>query len=221
VIELGNRGFAVGMTGSGKSRVVGRIFAAYDGQRIVADVNDDYELGPDAEKDGLEAHGPGELDFTARTIRYVPESNTTREWNRFYNAVWHWAAEGHPLFLWLDEGESATRTNPDANPAMLRKAIGQGRKKGITHFTATPRPAGIYRPIVNQSEHGYIFRTEDRDDLDTLAFRLRLDARSLARVMDELPEYGFLYHRIGRPIQLEPPMSADELAAIDRVIRMP
>jgi hypothetical protein len=105
---------------------------------------------------------------------------------------------------------------------MLRKAIGQGRKKGITHLSAAQRPSGIYRPILNQSERGYFFQTEDRDDLDAIAFRLRLDARGLASLMDGLDEYGFLYHRIGGgPIQREPPMGADELAAIDRVIRMP
>jgi len=222
VIELGSRAVAVGKTGSGKSRVLARLFPAYEGQRVGADVNDDYELGPDMEKDGLVAHGPGELDWTAQTIRYVPSAGSTREWDRFYAAVWHRAASGAPLLVWLDETEGPTRTNPDANPQMLRKTIGQGRKKGITHLSASQRPSGIYRPILNQSERGYFFQTEDRDDLDAIAFRLRLDARGLASLMDGLDDYGFLYHRIGGgPIQREPPLTAVDLAAIDRVLRMP
>jgi hypothetical protein len=223
MIELGSRAVAVGKTGSGKSRALARIFAGYEGQRIVADVNDDYDLGPDSEKDGLVAHGPGELDWTARTIRYVPRSGSMKEWDRFYAAVWHHASNGGgPLLVWLDETEGPTSASPAANPQMLRKTIGQGRKKRITHLAAAQRPSGIYRPILNQSERAYFFQTEDRDDLDAIAFRLRLDARSLATLMDELDDHGFLYHRIGGgPIQREPPLTAEELAAIDRVLRMP
>lgn len=221
MIEEGDRGFAVGMTGSGKSKLLSYYFATFPGQRLLVDVNDDYELGPAAKEEGAcVARHPSKIDFGVRTIRYVPARLNDDEYEELYEAIWtHVRTARHPLLLWLDEGEGPTTAQ--RSPLHLRLALKQGRKKKLTHLTATLRPVDVEKAIVNQSEHGWIFKMTDLDDIALLARRLNIKTAELAAALEQLPEYGFLYHRIGGPVAAFDPLSKERLQLAARHVRVP
>lgn len=220
MIEEGDRGFACGITGSGKSRLLGYYFANYPGQRLLVDVNDDYKLGPAALEEGAcEARDPAAIDWTKRTIRYVPSRLDLDEYEALYAAVWEKARGGRRMMVWLDEAEGPTTANQ--SPLHLRLALGQGRKKGLTHLAASLRPVEIYKKIRNQSEHAWVFKTADDEDIEVIARRLRLPREQLAGALDALPPYGFLYHRLGQPVASFGPLDKQRLQLIGQHVRMP
>jgi energy-coupling factor transporter ATP-binding protein EcfA2 len=222
MIRQGERVLAVGTTGTGKSQALAYLFAKHDGQRLLIDVQDHYELGPAAAEDACEARSPREIDWQARTIRYVPRTLSQREYNDLYAAIFK---RGN-LLVWLDEAVGPTSAH--SAPVNLRRAVTQGRKIGITHLAASQRPAGIERTIVNQSEHAFVFLTSDPDDLDVLSIRLGLKARELATAwsdagdVDRLWQAGYLYHRLGSSeIRRMPPLPADRIDEARRHVVIP
>lgn len=227
MIEPGHRAFASGLTGSGKSRLVGYYFATTPGQRLLIDVNDDYELGPAAREEGAsDVRGdPGALDFTKRTLRYVPARMDQDEYEELYSVIWRHACAGHELFVWLDE--CLGPTTESRSPHHVRLALGQGRKKRLTHAGASLRPVGIEKMLVNQSEHFFAFYSADRDDIETIARRFSVPPAELAAALAEFApggaqEHSFLYHRLGRPeITAFPALSADRLAVTAKHVHMP
>lgn len=213
-IRLGQRVLAVGNTGEGKSEVLGHLFSIYGGQRLLVDVNDHYRLGPAAIAEGaLEVEDVRAIDWRYRTIRYVPRRLDRHEFDDLYAAIF---ARGR-LFVWLDEAEDAAPVH--APPAWLRKTVKQGRKFLITHGAATQRPAGVERSIINQSEHAFVFRMVDPDDLATLGVRLGMRVRELADALAALPQHGYLRHTIGqRQIVAMPPLPLELVRATRRHI---
>ena len=199
MIRQGDRVLAVGNTGTGKSQALAELFARHAGQRLLIDVGDDYTLGPAALAEGAsEADSPGAIDWSKRTIRYVPRRGDRREYDELYAYIW----ERGDLFVWADELEDVAPAH--GTPWRVRKVVKQGRKRRLTHAGATQRPVGVDRSVVNQAEHAYIFRLVDRDDVDVLAFRVGIDSHALAAELRELPSpqdtyTGFLYHRVGQP----------------------
>lgn len=223
MIEPGDRELAVGMTGSGKSGLLGYHFATYPGQRILIDVNDDYELAPAADELGGAATVSGddlrEALRSARTIRYVPATLEPEEYEQLYRLIWEHARAGVPKYVWLDESEGPTTAN--RAPLHLRLTIKQGRKKDITHAAATLRPVDIEGAIVNQSEHAFVFRMTDAKDIALLARRLGLSPLDLTAALDQLPEHGFLYHRLGQNVVAFPPLDEQRRALTAQHVVMP
>lgn len=222
MIDEGHRAFACGMTGSGKSKLLSYYFAQYPGQRLLVDVNDDYELGPTSKEEGASlAREPGAIDWTKRTIRYVPSRLDQDEYEELYTAIWARVHDGrHPLLVWLDECEGPTTSN--SSPLHLRLALGQGRKKKLTHLAASLRPVEIYGKIVSQSEHAFVFKTAEVKDIEPLARRMKIKQGELEVALEQLPEYGFLYHRVGAPQILSfPALDGDRVKLAGRHIRTP
>src|SRR5207247_1467377 len=65
VIRRGDRAFAAGMTGQGKSEIMLHVWAVYRGQRLLVDVADHYQLGPAALAEAAD-HPPGDVAAAAR-----------------------------------------------------------------------------------------------------------------------------------------------------------
>ncbi len=220
MIEEGNRGAAFGMTGSGKSKLLSYYFASFPGQRLLVDVNDDYDLGPAAlEEGGCVARDPDAIDWTKRTIRYAPSRLDDDEYEALYAAIWQRVAAGRPLLVWLDESEGPTTQNKA--PMHMRIALKQGRKKKLTHLAASLRPAEIYGAIVSQSEHAWAFKTADPYDLERIARRFGVSVQEVTAALAALPEYGFLYHRLGGPVAAFAPLDKARLELAARHVRTP
>lgn len=220
MIEEGNRGVALGMTGSGKSKLLSYYFAMFPGQRLLVDVNDDYELGPVAKEEGAcVAREPGAIDWSKRTIRYAPSRLSDEEYDELYKAIWERVCAGHPLLVWLDESEGPTTQNKA--PLHMRLALKQGRKKKLTHLAASLRAAEIYGAIITQSEHAWAFKTVDAYDLERIARRFAVSVSDLEAALAQLPEHGFLYHRLGQPVAAFEPLGKDRLTIAARHVRTP
>jgi len=216
VIRLGHRGIALGMPGQGKSQMCAHLFAVHEGQRLLIDVQDHYELGPDAGEDAIDVDRVSAIDWRARTIRYTPRRFSAREFNELYGAIYH---RGDVL-VWLDEALGPTSAH--STPMMVRRVITQGRKRRITHLATSQRPAGIERGLVSLSEHVWVFRMVDPDDIQTVSTRLGLSPRELGEELRQLPHQGFLYHEAGSgPIRQFGPLPAGLVARAQRIVHIP
>jgi hypothetical protein len=219
MIRLGDRVIAVGKTGEGKSEALLYLFAQHTGPRILIDGADHYTLGPDAIAEGaLEATRPGELDWSHRTIRYVPHRpGDLREMEELYHAIY---ARGGVLVL-ADEVEDVAPVG--RTPAAVRRVVKQGRKRKITHLAATQRPFGVDPAVLSESEHALIFRLVRQQDVAAIAPRLGLETDELFTTLRELPKHGHLYHTIEEAdvIRRLPPMPASYLELTRRHIRNP
>lgn len=218
-IRRGDRAFAAGNTGKGKSELFLHLFSIYRGQRLLVDVTDHYDFGPEAlaeKPPPLTVSDPRKIDFRHRTIRYVPKSLSRREFDDLYAAIWHRAN----LLVLGDEMEDIGPAG--SAPLHVRKVLKQGRKRLITHLGTSQRPHGVERAAYNQAEHLFVFPLVDEDDLDALSYRLGVNPRELARLLNELPEHGYYRHRLGTPELVKmPPLPADVIAHTRRHLLNP
>jgi|SRR5579862_432534 len=210
-IRLGHRVFLVGDTGTGKSEALMHLFAIYGGQRLLLDVNDHLELGPDAlaeEPPPLRVDDPARIDWSHRTIHYVPKRPGDRhEMNRLHAAIFR---RGR-IFVACDEAEDVAPSMGGGSGMYVRRTLKQGRKYRITYGAATQRPVGVDRSVINQAEHLFCFRMSDRDDLNVLTSRLGMSVHELAATLNQLGEHEYLRHtkgvsdEHGRPLVLHMP----------------
>lgn len=212
MIRAGERGLFVGKTGSGKSQAIAVPFARHGGQRLLIDVQDAYELGPAALEEGAsEARRVSEIDWSKRTIRYVPRTLAPQEFDELYREIY---ARGEML-VWCDELEDVAPVR--RTPTWVRKVIKQGRKRGLTHLGATQRPFGVDPVTVNQSEKAFVFDMVDPSAFDVLAPRFGMSSQALGEVVRHLergPEgtsfSGFVYHDLStHTVAAMPPIPAE------------
>jgi hypothetical protein len=224
LIRRSDRVIALGKTGSGKSWTLASLFADYAGQRLLVDVNDDYELGPACQADGgCVAHRVREIDWRARSIRYVP-SGRERDYDDLYAAVW----QRGQMLVWLDEAYGPTSAN--RSPHWLRRVVTQGRKRDILHLAATQRPAHVLPELRNQAEHALVFEIgADESDLRAVALRLGMRTDELADELNNLPRVpghgtatGYLRHDLGHDQILRmPPLPQPVLDRVHAHVVMP
>jgi len=218
-IRASDRCCAVGMTGSGKSMLLAHVWSIYPGQRVLVDVTDACELGPDAladERGHCRAEKVSDIDWRARTIHFVPRGQSDRLYDDLYAAIF----ERGDLCVLLDESQGPTTSN--RWPRWLRTTITQGRKRSILHLAATQEPVNVVPVIYSQAEHLFVFRlTGRRDELDALAPRLGLAWRELQAELEELQPFGYLRHSIGpgQPVRRMPPLPPDVVALTERHVR--
>lgn len=191
---------AIGMTGSGKSELLAHLWSIYRGQRVLVDVNDAYELGPAslAEENGgaIHAEKVADIDWRARTVHFVPRAQTERVYNDLYAALWARAQETRALCVWLDESYGPTTASK--SPRWLRTSVTQGRKYGLFHLAAMQEPVNVAPVLYTQANHVMLFRLAGRpDDLRRLEHRFGMTADELARALERLPEFGYLWSVLG------------------------
>lgn len=216
MIRQGQRVFASGMTGEGKSQLLAHLFAVHGGQRLLVDVQDHYALGPDAgEESAVDVDRASAIDWRARTIRFVPRHGTPREYDELHRAVY---SQGD-LLVWCDEAEDVAPVH--RTPRWVWKVVKQGRKRRITYLAASQRPHGVERSVVNQAEHVFLFRMVDADDVQVFTHRLGVSARELAGELASLPRHGFIYHELGAQPRVMPPLPAELIARAERVVHIP
>lgn len=216
---------AVGMTGSGKSVWCAYLWSIYPGQRVLLDVNDDYELGPASLADdaggACVAEQAAAIDWNARTIRVAPRSQGEQTWNDLYAAIWQRSELGHGLCVWLDESYGPTAAN--RAPRWLRTTITQGRKRRIMHLAAMQEPVNVLPVLYSQAEHLALFELTGRpSDLEGLAKRFRMTADELAIELARLPKFGYLLSSTAAPTPLAmPPLGEPELELVRQHVTMP
>lgn len=226
MIGLADRAIAVGRTGTGKSEAMLHLWAESRRQRVLIDVPDHYELGPDALAEGaIVARSLAELDWQVRTIRYVPDGSQ-RGYNDLYAAIF----ERGDLDVLLDEAYGPTK--PNLSPPWLTRTVTQGRKRRIRHLATTQRPAKVLPELLDQAEHGYIFPLTLEQDLQAISVRTGIGVRELAEALNSLEQLqgvsetaepsGYLYHRLGRQELVRmPPLPASRLERTRRHVLNP
>lgn len=225
-IRKSDRVIALGKTGSGKSQLLLHLWAIWQGQRLLVDVQDHYELGPDALAEKPEpcvAERVRDIDWRARTIRYVPRGTQT-DYNDLYAAIY----QRGKLMVLLDEAYGPTTAN--RCPTWLRRVVTQGRKRQILHMAASQRPANILPELINQSEHAFVFDVGGRpDDLDAIGLRMGLRGRELGELLGTLERLdlasdvtGYIRHDLGSPNLIRmPPLPPEIIASTARVVINP
>lgn len=203
-IKATDRVCAIGMTGSGKSMALAHLWAIYPGQRLLVDVNDDCEIGPAAgeDKEVCVAERVKDIDWRARSIRFVPRAQSEQIYNDLYAAIF---ARGN-VCVWLDESYGPTTAS--RAPRWLQTATRQGRKRRILHLAATQEPVNVMPTLYSQAEHLLVFKLRGRpDELAKLAPMMRMSPDELQLELDELPEHGFLRSHSGsRDVWAMPPL---------------
>lgn len=213
-IRATDRVCAIGMTGSGKSILCGHLWAIYPGQRLLVDVNDACELGPAslAEQAGgaCEAERVRDIDWRARTIRFVPRAQSEALYNDLYAAIF----DRGRMCVWLDESYGPTSAH--RQPRWLGAVTRQGRKRELLHLAATQEPVNVMPTLYSQAEHLMVFKLRGRgDELRALAPLMRMTADELSEELARLPEYGFLRsHVASHTVWAKPPLP---LSAVEHV----
>ena len=206
-VRFEDRLFVVGATGSGKSTLAEQVVRGIPGPRLIFDPADSTLTDlPGART----VHGPrnagrdllaGEVHRAlsaaradgAEVLRYVPGDPTNPAET---DAVYAWAFDRFPLFVWLDEaGIAAPATGA---PKQVSRYLVQGRKRRLGHLACHTRPVEVARNLIAQSQHVAIFEIPHPDDRAMLAKVIGLPVPVLERELAHLPKYGFLWWDVSR-----------------------
>jgi hypothetical protein len=199
-IRYEDRIFVTGRTGTGKSVLAQRVFLSAAAPRLIIDP-------ADSELTDL----PGAVTFSnaARppvdtpTARFVPRDPADRA---AYDAVYRWAFERFPRFVWLDEASQVAPAH--GGPRWLNTYLVQGRKRGLGHLTCHARPREINRNLIAQANHVFIFDLPNPDDRRHLADLIGLPVAELEADLAALAEHGFLWWD-GDTLTSCPPLRVD------------
>jgi hypothetical protein len=197
-IGITDRCASIGMTGKGKSVWCRAVFVVHLGQRLLIDVNDAYEPGPDllSEESGgyCRAERHRDIDWRCRTVHFIPRRQSMELYNDLYAAVF----DRGNICVWLDECFGPTTAN--RYPDYLRTVLQQGRKRNIRHLAAFQEPMNVLPVLYTQAEHVALFKIAQRpDELNRLAYRFLMSPAQLAGELDRLEEHGYLRSTIGSP----------------------
>lgn len=220
-IGITDRCAAIGMTGKGKSVWCAALWTLHAGQRLLVDVNDAYEPGPDllAEESGgyCRAERHRDIDWRCRTVHFVPRRQSMELYNDLYAAIF----DRGKICVWLDECYGPTTAN--RYPEYLRTVIQQGRKRLIRHLAATQEPMNVLPVLYSQAEHVALFKLTGRpDELARLAPRFLMSPNQLAAELERLDEYGYLRSTIGvSQVYRMPPLPLELVERTERTIYAP
>lgn len=215
-VRYSDRVFIVGATGSGKSVLARALFESAAGVRLVVDPAGSSGtklpgcatvIGPESPNlrgSALVREVYARLTAAAEgaaTVRYVPYlPDRLPE----YDAVYRWAFDRPPMFVWADEMGSIAPAH--GTPPQVRRFLTQGRKRELGHLGCHTRPREVNANMIGQSQHLAVFRLDRPDDLRYIAESIGEDHRDLAARLRALPEHGFLWRdqRRGTTVECDP-----------------
>lgn len=184
-IRYEDRIFVTGRTGTGKSLLAQRVFLSAAAPRLIIDPADSELTDlPGAVTFSNPARPPAD----APTARFVPRDPGNRA---AYDAVYRWAFERYPRFVWLDEASQVAPAH--GGPRWLNTYLIQGRKRGLGHVTCHARPREINRNLIAQANHVFIFDMPNPDDRRHLADLIGLPVAELEADLAALADHGFLW----------------------------
>lgn len=175
-----------GATGSGKSHLTRSIFLTAQGNRTIIDpVDSDLTKVPGArtfrDVSKWEHYREG-------TSRFVPrDPQDIDEYNELYRRI----HAGGSRYVWVDEGGFVFPVRRAPRTGVL--VLLQGRKRMLGQITCHTRPREIDPNVISQAQHVAMFSTPLPDDRQRLAELIGLVPRELDQLLEELPEFGFLW----------------------------
>jgi hypothetical protein len=217
-IQVNDRIFIAGMTGTGKSILAHYLFRKipvrlpYEDEdgvqhpghwRLAIDITDSiYD-------DAVPFYDAGEIPWDiAPALRFIPTNFDTLEddVNLIYLQV---IAHGN-CWVWLDEANEVSTAHKTVSG--LRKTLLQGRKFQVGHAGVTPRPVDISKSLVTQSEHHFIFPLQDSDDRGRIAKNLGMSIEEFEETIISMPDYGYLWFSVRDRLLFEMPPLPKEIA---------
>lgn len=209
-VAYNHRVAIVGRTGSGKSHAARSMFLSAAAPRLVVDPNaSDLTAVPGAvtvprapararlARATDAAMVRAELDQAAEqhadTIRYVPADPFAAE---EYQAVYAWAFEHAPRFVWTDEAGIVAPAN--GSPKAFRRYLVQGRKRQLGHLACHTRPLEMDRNIIAQANHVLLFDLPHPDDRVLTARLMGVPTGELSGALDALGDFEFLWFDVAR-----------------------
>lgn len=184
-IGYSDRIFITGRTRTGKSYLARALFLSAAAPRLVIDPADSAMTDvPGA----VTFRDPKRPPKDAATARFVPRDPDDRD---AYDAVYRWAFQNFPRWIWLDEVSYAAPANGGSR--WLNTYLVQGAKRSLGHLACHARPREINRNLVAQAQHVILFDLPNPDDRRHVADLIGLPLAELEAELFALPERGFLW----------------------------
>lgn len=198
MIDYADRIFIAGVTGSGKSTVARALFESAGGRRLVIDPADSQLT----ELDGAVTVADVPPD-DAQLVRFVPRHPLEPA---SYEAIYGWAFDHYPAFVWCDEAGLALPANGTCRAAA--RLIVQGRKRQIGHLACHTRPRMVLRDLIAQAQHVLVFDLPNPDDRRHIAEIIGMVPAELDGLLAGLPPFGFVWwQQRTRQVTVCPPIT--------------
>lgn len=179
-----DRIFITGATSTGKSHLARQLFRNAAAPRLVIDPADsNLTRVPGARTYRDPARPPD-----APTIRFVPTDPYDLD---AYDAVYRWAFNHFPRYVWVDEAGIVLPAH--GAPRGARALLVQGRKREIGHLALHTRPREVDSNLIAQAAHLAVFDLPNPDDRRRIADLAGIPPRQLEDLMAALPVHGFLW----------------------------
>lgn len=124
----------------------------------------------------------------AATARFVPVDPYDLD---AYDAVYAWAFDRFPRYIWLDEAGMVAPAK--GAPKAARALIVQGGKRMIGHIACHTRPREVDRNLIAQAQHVLVFDLPNPDDRRHVAELIGQPAGVIDAALASLGPYEFLW----------------------------
>lgn len=160
-LDIGERGFIVGLSGSGKSEVAKRLIPS-TGTRVVIDPKREFQV-----RGERVINDPSKFRVIEGKLNvYRPHPDLLTDIPS-YDEVLRKVYNTGNVFLYLDE--VTPLMNGNKGPKYLQVCYQLGRSKGVTSLASTQRPTCISKVLFTEATKFYVFRLNDLNDIRRMA----------------------------------------------------
>jgi energy-coupling factor transporter ATP-binding protein EcfA2 len=200
-----DRVFVCGQSGSGKSELLNLFFSLLGNQRLLLDTKPEFRI-PDVDP----VSDPAEIDWTQKTIHYVPTVTGGLE---EIDELFERALRRRNLTIVCHEISDLCEFQPGRTPKWVNGYISKGSVRGDGFYSGSQRPVqGVSRARTESNQTFYVVpRLVKKTDHSAMAEPMGMDPDTLATSLDttqaEHGRHSYLWWDArARELQAFPPL---------------
>lgn len=186
-LRYNDRVVVYGDTGAGKSELINFLWEGFRCQRILADTKDEFSVPNPARPEEMlqPVHDPGDVDWRAPVIHYVPSTDEPEEMGELFELAYRMPGA---RVVAVHELSDVCGFNANKTPGSFNSYVSKGRAHGKGLLGGSQLPVNMPTRAATLAQHIMVAvpRFVREDDMRAIAKAVGQETDVLNRQLDEL-----------------------------------